>query len=368
MTQAPLSVEHPSRARPAGALRIGIIGCGERGIALCAQVGKTANARLAMAVDANAALAQDVAHRFGVPWTTSLDEMLSSDGVDAVIISTPHHLHAPQAVQAAAAGKHLMVEKPLATSLADAIAVVRAAHRAGVQLSTILPYRYQPRVERAKQLIRAGALGDLFGVSLIFHDDKFADYWRGGHTGRATSDWRQRWETSGGGVLITSVIHHIDWLRYLPGLEIVEVSAMHTTLDSPGEVEDTITMWVRYENGALGTVNASSCVRGTDLVEFRFWGREGHLSLTPPYEFYSLRTIDGKRPGQWHGFSDAKGLRPRDIEYLQRFAERVLRGEPPEITGEDGLAAQAIVEAAYESARTGRAVQVTRRPWALDGS
>jgi predicted dehydrogenase len=77
-----------------------------------------------------------------------------------------------------------------------------------------------------------------------------------------------------------------------------------------------------------------------------------------------LLAIDGVRPGQWHGFSDPKGIKPRDVEYLQRFAERVLQGEPPEITGEDGLAAQAIVEAAYESARTGRAVRVARGPWA----
>jgi predicted dehydrogenase len=283
--------------------------------------------------------------------------------VDAVIISTPHHLHAPQAIRAIDAGKHVLVEKPLATTLKDAVSIVQAARKAGVQLSIIFPYRYMSRILKAKALIEAGALGELFGVSLTFHDDKFASYWQGGHTGRSVSDWRQRWETSGGGFVIATVIHHIDWLRYLPGLDIVEVSAKYTTWDSPGEVEDTLMMWFRYENGALGTINASSCVRGTDLVEFRFWGRDGQISLAQPYQFYSLKRVDGKRPGLWHEFSDFRGISQRDVEYLQRFSDHVLRGEGPEITGEDGLAVQAIIEAAYESSRTGQVLKVERGPW-----
>jgi len=365
VAQAALSPTPPAAAKGA-VLRVGVVGCGERGIALCRELGRTTKARLTLAMDVNSALAQDAAKRFRVPWTTSLDEMLSSDQVDAVIIATPHHLHAPQAVAAAQAGKHVMVEKPLGAKLQDAAEVVREARRAGVMLSMILPYRYQPRIIRAKRFIQAGGLGDLFGVSLMFHDDRFADYWAGGFSGRAISDWRLRWETSGGGILITSVIHHVDWLRFLPGLEIVEVSARYATLDSPGEVEDTLTMWVRYENGALGTVSASSCVRGTDLMDFRLWGRDGHISMAPPAQSYSLRLIDGKRPGQWHEVAGVRGLKHRDVEYLQRFADSVLRGEPLEITGEDGLAAQAVVEAAYESAKTGRTMTVPRHPWGLE--
>ncbi len=366
MAQAILSNRHQAGST-AAVLRVGLVGCGERGVALCSELRRTANARLTLAMDANPALAQDVGRRFDVPSTTDLDAVLSSDQVDAVIIATPHHLHAPQAIAAARAGKHVMVEKPLATRFAEAVDVVREARRAGIRLSTILPYRYQPPVVQARELVRAGAVGELFGVSLTFHDDRFVDYWRGGYTARTTSDWRLRWETSGGGLFITSIIHQADWLRFVPQVEVVEIAAHYATFDSPGEVEDTLTMSMRYENGALGTVSASSCVRGTDLMEFRLWGRDGHVSIGTPPQFYSLKVVDGNRPGRWHRFNGVAGLKHRDIEYLQRFAASVLAGEEPEITDEDGLAAQAIVEAAYESARTGRAVQVARRPWGLEG-
>jgi predicted dehydrogenase len=104
-------------------------------------------------------------------------------------------------------------------------------------------------------------------------------------------------------------------------------------------------------------------VRGADIVEFRLWGRDGHLSLTPPYQFYSLRLVDGKRPGQWHTFSGVRGVAQRDVEYFQRFADRISSGEAPDVTAEDGLAAQAIVEAGYRSAQTGRAERVEQGPW-----
>jgi len=345
-----------------GALRLGVIGCGERGEGCCKAIALTTNSRLAMVMDANAARCQDLAQRFGAPWTVDLAEVLASDGVDAVVISTPHHLHAEQAVRAAEAGKHVIVEKPIATSLEDAVGAVHAARRAGVHLSVNLSYRYYPHVQKAKSLIEAGVLGDLLGVSFVYQRDRSADYWAG-QTGRPTTDWRMRRERSGGGVLINMAIHYLDLLRYLPGRDIVEVSCVHANLENPGDVEDNAALWVRYENGAVGTVSACSSARGSDFEEFHLWGRDGCLSLAPPHQFYSLRVVDGKRPGQWHEFSGAPGVGPRDVEYFQRFAAHILRGDPPEVTAEDGLAAQAIVEAAYRSAQSGRAMQVERGPW-----
>lgn len=352
-------------------LRLGLVGCGERAVALPPAIARTNNTRLVMAMDVNSARVQEFGRRFDVPWTASLEEILSSRLVDAVIICTPHSLHASQAIQAARLGKHVIVEKPLATSFGDASAVVQAAHDAGVRLSVFLSHRYQFQIQQAKALIRSGALGELFGVSLMVQRDRFSRLWQGEAAGQATSNWRMRRESSGGGMLITAVIHYLDWLRYVPGLEVTEVSAIHATLDSPGDVEDTISLWLRYENGAVGTMNASACARGTsrtgDLLEFRLWGRDGHISLTAPYQFYSLRFVDGKRPGLWHALSGIRDRGP-DVQFIQRFADLVLRGEQPEITGEDGLAVQAIVEAAYRSAESRRSVRIHRGPWRLEES
>ncbi|MDR7523041.1 MAG: Gfo/Idh/MocA family oxidoreductase [Armatimonadota bacterium] len=350
-----------------GPLRMAVIGCGERGAGCCRAVAQTGNSRLVMVMDASPQRAREVARGLDVPWTTSLEEVLARDDVEAVVISTPHHLHAPQSLAAVRAGKHVVVEKPLATSLEDAAAVAVAARGAGVSFSINLSYRYLPHVAKARSLIEAGVLGDLYGVSLIYQKERFADYWEG-RLGGAGSDWRMRRETSGGGILINLLIHFIDLLRYLPGLDLVEVSSAQATMEGPGEVEDVTALWLRYANGALATVNASSCARGADIVEFRLWGRDGHLSLTPPYQFYSLRLVDGKRPGQWHRFSGTPGLAQRDVEYFRRFADRVLRGEPQDVTVDDGLAAQAVVEAAYRSAQSGRAEKVEWRPERPGGS
>ncbi len=360
-----MTKRHSQPPGHAARLRVGLIGCGERGASNAASLGKTASALLTIVMDVEETLAENLGGRYGVPWTTDLEALLASRDLDAVLISSPNYLHASQAIQAVRAGKHVMVEKPVATSLGDAVAALAAARETGVCLSPFFSYRYLPEVQKARALIDAGALGDLFGVSLIFQHDKGPAYWHGGYTGRASSDWRMRREMSGGGVLIHSAIHFVDWLRYLTGREIVEVSAMAARLDSPGDVEDALTMWVRYDTGALGTINSVSCARGTEfLTEFRLWGRDGHLSLTPPFQFFSERLVDGKDPGQWHDFGRLSRI-VHSVEYIERFARSMLREEDPEIPGEDGVAVQAIVEAAYQSVETGQPVAVKRAPWHL---
>ncbi len=352
----------PKSTRASRTLQVGLIGCGERGEGCSRAISRTTNTRMTITMDANPARAQDLAARYGASWTTDLDQVLSHDQVDAVVISTPHHLHAQQAMRAAAAGKHVIIEKPMATSLEDAVATVNAARQAGVHLSVNLSYRYLAHVQRAKALIEAGALGELFGVALTYQTERSGDYWEG-QTGRTMSDWRMRRETSGGGVLINLVIHYLDLCRYLPGRDIIKVSCTQSTIENPGDVEDAVSLWVRYENGAVGTVNASSCVRGTELAEFHLWGRDGHLSLTPPYQVFSLRVVEGMRSGRWHEFSGLPGVSNRDVEYFQRFAERIQSGDGPDVTAEDGLAVQAIVDAAYRSAQTGQTAEVKRGPW-----
>jgi predicted dehydrogenase len=314
-----------------------------------------------MVADINGELAQELGERLGLPWTPRLEHLLESDEIDAVLVCTPHHVHAAQVIAAARCGKHVMVEKPLATSVADAVAAVEASRASNVRLSMVLQTRYQPYIQKARELIQAGALGALLGSTTTYRHDKLLGYWLGGYTGRSRSDWRARSETSGGGVLIQSAIHYLDWLGYLTGEPIVEVSAKQATLDSPTEVEDTIAAWIRYGNGALGSLHAATCVRGSELLgEMELWGTDGQISLRPPQQFYSLRLVDGHRPGQWHQFDSPHSDASDSSEYFRRFAACVLAGQNPDISGEDALRLQAIVEAFYESATVGKPVTVTQ--------
>jgi predicted dehydrogenase len=160
-------------------------------------------------------------------------------------------------------------------------------------------------------------------------------------------------------VLIQSAIHHLDWLSYLTSEPIVEVSATQATLDSPAEVEDAIAGWIRYRNGALGSLNAATCVRGSEhLGHVELWGEDGQISLVPPYRFYSLRIVDGLRPGQWHEFGARASGASDSTGFFRAFSTDVLAGGDAEASGREALRLQATVEAFYESARTGRPITV----------
>ncbi len=349
-----------AKSAPGGdQLRIGLLGCGERGASYPQAIAKTGNARLTMVADLDGKLAEELGERLDLPWTTSLEEMLDGDRVDAVLVCTPHHVHAAQAIETARRGKHVMVEKPLATSMTDAVAAVEAARANDVSLSLVLQTRYLPHIQAARRLIGAGALGTLLGSSVVYQHDKLLGYWGGGYTGRSRSDWRARAETSGGGVLIHSAIHYLDWLSYLTGESIVEVSAKQATLDSPTEVEDTIVAWLRYGNGALGTLHASTCVRGSELQgRMELWGTEGQVSLVPPHQFYSLRIVEGLQPGRWHELPSSQSPASDSTEYFRQFATGALSGEDTKSGGDDALRLQSIVEAFYESAKLGKPVPV----------
>ena len=298
----------------------------------------------------------------GVPWTTSYESVLSDPSVDVVFINTPHHLHAEQAIEAASAGKHIIVEKPLAHTLEAASRIVTAVRDAGGVLSPWLGLRYMPHVVKAKDMVQTGALGDILGATISHHLYKPLSYWQRGYSG-GTSDWRARWDKGGGGVLMMNTIHYLDWLLHLSGLKVTEVSARYATLQGDTEVEDSIVMWLTFENGALATLNASSCVQGlhqpdAELLEFRMWGTQGHLSLTPPYQLFSSRLVDGKRPERWLPLEPLPKLQSPAIEYLERFSHAILNEREVEITGEDGLRLQSVIEAAYRSSREGCPVRV----------
>jgi predicted dehydrogenase len=281
--------------------------------------------------------------------------------LEAVFVATPHHLHTPLVVQAAEAGKAVLVEKPLAESLASAREAVAATRKAGVPFSVCFCQRYQPVVQKAKALAEAGAVGDLLGTLLLLYEDKAAAYWSGGLKGGVVSGWRGSKRESGGGVLAMKAVHYFDLLRFLTGLEVAEVSATAATVEAPVEVEDSMSLWLRWSNGAPGAVHASFAVRGGGVPEdLRVWGKDGQLSLASPGQFYSLRMVGGKRSGQWHSMAPLPKMGDEMVEYVDRFAAALLEGRRPDIPGEEGLAVQAVLEAAYASAREGRPAKVER--------
>lgn len=342
-------------------LKVGIIGCGEIAVAHARSIAEARNACIVMTMDIKEEVAKDLADQYETPFTTDLDELLSNSDVEAVYIATPHYLHAPIAIKAADAGKHIMVEKPIAIALDQAQDMMEAARQNGVLLSVCFVMRYEARALKVKEMLEKGIIADVIALKIFALGDKPPSYWYGGYSGRVKTEWRTKKDESGGGILIMNAVHNIDLMRFVTGLEAVRVYAEHDTFVTPVEVEDWINVIIRYNNGAIGSIDASSCAKGRDGGSDRIFGKEGQIAFENPLRVYTTLAAEGLEPGRWNEvpLSQSKGARTL---YIEDFAEAVLSGaDRPPVTGENGLKALEIILAGYEAARTHRPVVISSR-------
>jgi predicted dehydrogenase len=196
------------------------------------------------------------------------------------------------------------------------------------------------------------AIGEPSGVDVRWYADKPPSYMYNGFTGRSPSDWRMRREQAGGGVLLMNLSHDLELVRHLIECEAEEVTAVTARLEGNGEVEDHVTVGVRYENGAIGCFTASAAARGLREESLRIWGRDGHLDVKPTPRVYTLRAgcgLPAERPVRLRPKADGLAR----ARYFSRFASAVTEGRPPDVTGDDGVAVQALLAAAYRAADTG---------------
>ncbi len=353
---------------PLRSLRVAQIGCGQiapqhwRGYAASSLVD------LAVVVDDDPVAAQEAsAANGGVEWITSFEEAIRRDDVDFVSIATPHFLHAPMTVAAAEAGKHVLCEKPLTTDLADADRMIEACERNGVQLGMWMVMRYTGAARAAQALIRSGAIGEIVNVRLPDVHNKVKNYYERGVGGRARpSTWRGGKSTSGGGALIMNAIHQIDVLRFITGLEVERASAEWIRFTGLAEVEDMINVVLRYDNGAIGTIDtANYAPGGGEAHVLRIYGTRGQLQLARNSDlkvfveeaFQGNDDVPALTAGEWQDVPVTSTGDTRQL-LVDDFARAVAAGKAPPVTGHDGRAALATVVAAYQSAERGETVRL----------
>jgi len=334
-----------------------MIGCGEIAVANARSINNAKNACITMAMDVVEDVAKDLGEKYNAPYTTNVEELLANPDVDAVIISTPHYLHAPLAVQAAQAGKHVMVEKPIAINLKQADEMIEACKKAGVLLSVCFVSRYGASTIKAKELIEQGAIGKIIGIKISGMSNKPEHYWHGGYSGRVKTDWRQQLDKSGGGYLIMNLVHNIDRLRYITGLEAVRVYSEYDTFATPVEVEDMLNVVLRYNNGAIGSIDGSSCAAGGESLGDRIYGTDGQIVCSNPLRVYTTKSVEGLNANEWNQLK-IEELYDSRVRFIEEFAEAVLDGKQPPITGYDGRATLEIIVAAYESGRRKAVVEL----------
>ena len=293
----------------------------------------------------------DIGAKFGVPCFRQ-EELLTHPAVDAVCICTPSGRHAEQAIAAAQAGKHVLVEKPMALSLSDADAMISACHQADVKLGVVLQRRAEPLFRCVYDAIRAGDLGDLtLGVVTMPYHRPQAYY--------DQADWRGTWALDGGGVLMNQGIHLVDLLVWYMG-DPVAVQAYANTLHRDIEVEDTLAATLRFGNGATATITATTTAAPGFPHRIELYGTSGGIQ------------IEGETVGRWTladptkatteppeigapatagAGSDPRGIAPTGhIAVLRDFIRALREGHDPQIDGVEGRRSLTTVLAIYEAA------------------
>lgn len=317
-------------------VRIGIIGGGIAGERHAEAFTRHPRAAIAAVAEIDADRGRRFARRFGAACFTEYRDMLGS-GLDAVVICLPHRLHRACVLEAAQAKVHMLLEKPIATSLEDAHAILDAAERARVGLMMGYVHRFRPEVEAARDLIVRGELGR--PVTAL---DRFIS---GGM--RDTPPWVWNRADAGGGVIMYGGVHAIDRLRWLADDEIVEVYARTAMYANPAEVEDGVCAVLTFAGGATAVLyeNAPGYGRlGGWTTEV--FGTEGALSLTTGA---SLEYRGRSGAVRWTYGEDNRFARQAD-EFLAAITE----GRAPSVTGEDGFRGLEVALALYRSAESRR--------------
>jgi predicted dehydrogenase len=327
-------------------VRFGLIGCGDIGIKDAESIVASHGGDLVACHDVLWPLAADVAERFGVRTEPHVEALLASRDVEAVLIATPHDTHEAIALAALDAGKHVLLEKPLAHDLTSARRIAAAADASPLTMSVLFPMRSDKRLVGARDAIGAGLLGAPLGVCASYLVDKPRSYFHGGFSQRAQSSWRLSKARSGGGFLIMNLVHQLDAIRALLGTEADHVYADMTPSAIAPEIEDVTTLVVRF-GSVIATLAGGGSVAGGGGQQLLLWGEAGRIQVLPEYSIttrvqapdVAVVTADDPRPGA-----------------IDVFAASVRDSGPVDVSVRDALAVQAIVEAAYESALLGRAV------------
>jgi UDP-N-acetyl-2-amino-2-deoxyglucuronate dehydrogenase len=353
-------------------LRTALVGCGKVGQIHAAALANLPESQFVAVCDHSADRAAGFAARFQVQAFTDVRALLRDVRPQALLIGTPHPLHAAPALAAAEAGVHVLVEKPLAATLADCDAMLAAARRAGVRLGVISQRRFYEPVRRMKEAIDAGKIGrPILGVFEMFSWRDQAYY--------QSDPWRGRWDTEGGGVLVNQSPHMLDLLQWFMG-DIEEISGTWGNLNHPYiEVEDTALAMLRFKNGGLGSVVASLSQKPGLWTRVHVHGSNGasvgvetdrgatfvagvsDIAEPPLNDVWTI-------PGEEHRlaefqtedralFRQINATTHYHALQIQDFLRAVLDERPPLVTGEDGRTVVAMFTAIYRSQRERRPIK-----------
>lgn len=353
-------------------IRFGIVGPGKVAPLHAAALSRIDGARLVAVAGRSEDRTRALATAYDARAEPGLDAMIERGDIDAVIICTPHPLHADQAIAAARAGLHVVVEKPMALTPDDCDRMIAAADSAGVVLSVVSQRRWYESVRRVKAAIDGGEIGEpvLATVEVLG--------WRGPEY-YAMDAWRGTSNGEGGGVLVNQAVHQLDLVRWFMG-DVVDVDAWTANVNHPDiDVEDTAVAIVKFAAGGLASIVASNSQKPGLYARIHVHGRNGASIgvetdggsifvagvTSPSLARNDLWTIPGQEGflERW-ATDDHAAVAGVDLDshyhelQLRDVVAAIRDGRPPAIDGRDGRATVELFWAIYRAAETGRRIHL----------
>lgn len=345
-------------------LNFALVGCGRiaKKHADILTGGELVGAKLAAVCDINRERASAFGEKYQVPFFTDMHDMMRSIGptVDAISILTESGNHAAHALALAPYGKHLVIEKPMALTLADADAMIQACDIAGIKLFVVKQNRYNKPVVKLREALESKRFGKLVLGTVRVRWCRTQEYYD-------QDDWRGTWSMDGG-VFANQASHHVDLLEWMLG-EPESVFAKSSTALVDIETEDTGVAVIKFRNGALGIVEATTATRPKDLEgSLSILGEKGSVEIggfavnemkswnfiTPNEEDGSVIANFKQNPPDVYGYGH--------VAYLQHVIDAIAHGSPALVDGLEGRKSLELIVAIYESIETGREVFLRFKP------
>jgi UDP-N-acetyl-2-amino-2-deoxyglucuronate dehydrogenase len=347
-------------------LKTAIVGCGKVGHLHAKALRSAPESGFVAVCGRDLRKTETFAAAYKVKAYVDVEEMIGREGVQALTICTPHPLHAVHAVKAAKAGVHILVEKPLASSLKDCDAILTAAKENGVKVGMVSQRRFYAPCARVKKAIEEGKLGRPILGSVAMYGWRDEAYYR-------SDPWRGSWQGEGGGVLVNQAPHQLDLLQWYMGA-IDELFGFWGNLNHPYiEVEDTAVAVLRFKSGALGNIVVSNSqnpalygrvyVHGSNGASIGVQTDGGAMFIAgmsgitePPIN--DLWTVPGEEVllKKWQKEDSDFFLSINPIDYYHQlqisdFLRAVIKGRDSSVPGIEGRKTVEIFEALYRSQR-----------------
>lgn len=346
----------PGIRRHDGKIGVGIVGAGAVAAGYIEFFQQHPHTELCAVAEVNPATRDSIAQRYAPRLLTAdYEGLIESEEVDLVVVCMPHDLHCPVVMAALGSGKHVLCEKPLAVSVRESDEMLNAAYRNGARLFVSHNMRFGARVIKLKEIIENGSLGRPFLAAFSYLGNEVARM-------SDPANWKCDLKRAGGGVLLDGGCHMTDVLNACFGrAKTVQALGGRLVVDVPSKGEDNVGVLIEYDSGVLAQLTASFTVCNVGgpglILGMNVFGTDGSVFSTYNshglQEHMDLYRVEGKER------LDLSKVAVPDKN--QHFLDCLLTGREPLVTALDARNAVAVVEAAYESMRTGRRVEVDWR-------